>query len=154
MPAETTIRERLKDVDRLRERIAKMYDRLENMDARLSTPSSPSWERIGRDGTPKHDRLAERIAEKIDFERKIEQLVSELNTERRELEKIFEQLEPDQELVCCLRYVDGLSWPQTVAAMYDSKDHFEENIDAYTNRAFKAHGLALRTLDKLTAGEE
>lgn len=150
----TIIRQRLDNVGKMRKRISALYERLENMEARLSSPSSPSWEKIGSGGTPNHDRLAERIGEKIDLEAKIRGIEVELQKERGALSALFEKLEPNQELVCCLRYVDGLSWRDTIAAMYDSRDDYEENEDAYANRAFKAHGRALAELDRLTAEEE
>lgn len=140
------VRERLDRSLKLRGKLAAKYERLESLEQRLSSPSSPRWDAIPGGGSPNRDKLADGIAKKIDMEQQIEKLRAKIREDGRQLSAYFEQLEPKQELLFCLRYVDGLTWPETVAGMFDSADDFEYELDSYTNKAFKIHGRGLLAL--------
>lgn len=140
------VRARLERSAKLRERLAAKYERLDFLEMRLSSPSSPRWDAIPGGGSPNRDKLGDDIAKKIDTEQQIEKLKAKIREDGRQLSEYFEQLDPKQELLFCLRYVDGLSWPETIAGMYDSADDFEYELERYTNKAFKIHGAGLRAL--------
>ena len=145
-PQIAKVRERLERSTRLREKLAAKYERLDSLESRLSSPSSPRWDAIPGGGSTNHDKLGDGIAKKIDLENQIEMLRAEIREDARQLSEYFEQLAPKQELLFCLRYVDGLTWKETVAGMYDSADDFEYEVDSYANKAFKIHGSGLLAL--------
>lgn len=140
------VKDRLARSVKLRQRLAKKCDRLDALELQISSPSSPRLDGMPRGGTPKHDRLADMIASKLDLEAQIREIREQIRKDARQLAGLFEDLPPKQELVCCLRYVDGLSWPETIAAMYDGADDWEDDPEKYQNITYKEHGKALASL--------
>ena len=140
------VRERLERSTKLREKLKAKYERLDSLESRLTSPSSPRWDAIPGGGSPNRDKIADGIAKKQELEEEIKQLRAKIREDGQQLSEYFEQLEPKQELLFCLRYVDGLSWKETIAGMYDSADDFEYEVDTYANKAFKIHGRGLLAL--------
>ena len=144
------VKRRLTRSLKLRERLTSKYNRLDSLELSLTSPSSPRLDGMPHgNGGRKQDRIATAIAAKVDLETEIKRLEKELEKDGRELAAYFEKLTPRQELICCLRYIDGLSWSETVAALYDGADDWEENPEKYQNTTFKEHGRALAALTEI-----
>jgi len=147
MEAQTKpVKDRLARSLKLQEKLRGKLARLDALERKMLSPSSPRLDGMPHSGGRSIDREADLVALKVDTEAEIRELRIEIRKERQQLAELFANLNPDEELVCTLRYIDGLCWRDVVAAIYDGEEDYEDEIERYTNKMFKAHGKAILNL--------
>lgn len=95
---------------------------------------------------PSHDndRAADLIAQKMDLEQELGETVTELLSERRDIEKAVRTLKnADQRMVILSRYIDGDSFKDVNELVFGGKEDFTDKEDSYMRRVFNIHGAAL-----------
>lgn len=124
-------------------------ERLEMLEARLQTVSSPRLDGMPH-GTPMHDRTGTLIAQKQELEEKIRHMIREQTDRRHEIEKYVNRLQiADEKAVILMRYIDGEQWKDVSMMLFGAKDDFLDREDSYLRRVTKLHGRALQNLAEI-----
>lgn len=140
---------RLKAYIKLRREIDNKCERLERMEASLTSTSGG----IG-DGMPHAsfvtDRMAEKVCKKLELEEMIKEDIKREKKELKALENLVEQLEdPDERQVICLKYFDSMGWPDVCEALYYRNEDYDDCLESYQRRTYRVHGNALQNLSRL-----
>lgn len=139
-------RERAKDIEIQTERL----DRLE---MKILSIGSPTLSDIPKSPSPPQDRTTALIADKIDLENDIRQVIAEQRREKEAIEVILRKLRHSEErAVIRMRYFDGASWNDVVDMLFGGKDDFLGKEDTYLRRTHKIHGSALLNMAIIIQG--
>ena len=129
--------EKVKDYRLQCERMDRLNTRIIGVGAQIITdmPKAPSHD---------NDRAADLIAQKIELEKELLEMVAELEAERRDIEKALRFLKSaEQKAVIRGRYIDGDSFRDVNVLVFGGKEDFSEKEDSYLRRVFHLHGDAL-----------
>lgn len=156
-PKETdAIKQKLESYATLQRKIDNQIERLENLNATMSSPSTPNLTGLpsgGGDGTSK-SKIERQVAKKDELEKKIQRMIMEERQLRKELEQLIEALKkPDEQTVIEMRYIDQAKWWTVCAALYSTEPDYNEKSDKYLKRTFKLHGSALQAIARLSIEE-
>lgn len=86
----------------------------------------------------------------IELEEKVKKQEKKVSDDWAELEPIVERLKPVETLILNLRYKYGAEWEDVCRGVFGKRRDYEDEIDRYMNRTFKAHGRALLSLSEMT----
>lgn len=138
------VKERLIDYYETEKDVDSQIERLERLEIRLRSIGSPVLSDMPKGGSPAHDRMADMIAQKVDLENEIRQMVVEQKKERQAIEGILSHLRhSDEKTVIRMKYLDGFSWGEVLDVLFGGKEDFLDKEDAYTRRMYRIHGSAL-----------
>lgn len=130
-----------------------MIERLEALEARLSTVSSPKLDGLPH-GSPTYDRTLSLIAQKEQLEWQARKMVQSQTENRLEIERAVELLpKADEKAVLQMRYIDGEKWGDVAQMLFGSRDDFFDREDSYIRRTTKLHGQALQNLTRIMSEE-
>lgn len=96
-------------------------ERMESIRASV-TLSSPSLDGMPHGGEY-HDRMAEYMAQLDELERDIGKTILRLESEILRIETEIETLQPREQMIIRLRYIDGLSWRKIAARTHYAERH-------------------------------
>lgn len=150
-PKETdAIKNKLESFSSLQRKIDNQIERLEQLRQTMGSPSSPNLggsEGGSSNGVSKIERLIER---KDELDQKIRKLITIESEQRAVLEQLIEQMiNPDEQTVIEMRYIDRQSWQTICDVLYLNQDDYIDNKERYLNKTFKLHGTALQSLARI-----
>lgn len=144
------IKERLSDYTAMLRDIDNQIQRLERMEATMTSPKAQRLDGMPHCGSPIGDRMAEIIGRKQELEDVIREKIAAERREHTLLAAMVDRMaKPDDRLVIQLRYFDRADWRNIAAALFGERDDYEEKFDAYMRRTWRIHGSALVELAKL-----
>ena len=127
-------------------------ERLEQMEAKAGSPSTPNLSGMPKGSSFQHDRMADTVARIADLRSEIDSLIAERDAEQKALEALIRRLpNADRRLVLRLRYLDSEEWEDVLFIAYGGKPDFNEKYDNYKQRVFRHHKQALAELEDKTA---
>lgn len=86
-------------------------ERLEQMEAKAGSPSTPNLSGMPKGSSFQHDRMADTVARIADLRSEIDSLIAERDAEQKALEALIRRLpNADRRLVLRLRYLDSEEW--------------------------------------------
>ena len=139
MTADSTtkeIKDRLAAYTAMLRRIDNNIERIERMEATMTSPKAQQLDAIPHSGGPAGDRMADMIARKEELEQKAREAIAEERAEHDALAAMVDQLpKPDESAVIEMRYFDRVS--------------YIEKYDSYMRRTLRIHGAALVGLAEL-----
>ena len=141
------MRKRLADYRTLNEEIDNEIERLERLEDRASSASSPNLSGMPKAPSSTQDRMAYMVAQIGDLRTEIEELVKERETERKAIEAIVKKLDKACErAVIRSRYLDLEEWEDVQFVLFGSKADFDDKYDDYRQRMFRWHRSAICNL--------
>lgn len=144
------IKERLSDYTAMLRDIDNQIQRLERMEATMTSPKAQRLDGMPHCGSPIGDRMAEIIGRKQELEDTIREKIEAERHEHALLAAMVDQMaKPDDRLVIQLRYFDRVNWQGVAEALFGEMEDFTEKYDAYMRRTLRIHGSALVELAKL-----
>ena len=133
--------------------IDNQIERLERMEATMTSPSGPNLIGMPRASGNTSDRVAIQVARKIELEETIKKAIEAERKEREAIEIMVQQIKkPDERAVIRLRYFDRAEWPEICKILFGESEDFDVNTDNYMRKTFRIHGTALISLAEV-AGE-
>ena len=140
----------LKSYRNYQKRIDLAEGRLAYLEYTMDSPSSPSLNGMpsgSRDRTSKQERD---YLKKEELREKLDDMYAEESRMREEIEGMIERMEkPDEQTAIEMRYLDGASWNEISATLYEDEPDYDANVQRYLKRTFKIHGSALQTLARI-----
>ena len=95
---------RLQEYRNLNREIENQIERLERLEIKMYSPSSPNLSGMPKAPSGVKDKFADNIARKDELETKIRTLISQRDKERKEIENLTGKLRnPDERAVICMR---------------------------------------------------
>ncbi len=153
MTADSTtkeIKDRLAAYTAMLRRIDNNIERIERMEATMTSPKAQQLDAMPHSGGPAGDRMADMIARKEELEQKAREAIAEERAEHDALAAMVDQLpKPDESAVVEMRYFDRMSWPDVCEALFGDRVDYIEKYDSYMRRTLRIHGAALVGLAEL-----
>ena len=144
------IRALLESYTTYQKRIDNTEERLAFLELTIDSPSSPSLSGMpggSRDGTSKQERD---ILKKLELEERLQEMYTEENRKREEIEALIEQMDkPDEQTAIEMRYIDRANWRAIAAVLYGNEPDYDEHEQRYLKRVFRLHGSALQSLARI-----
>ena len=147
--------ERQLDVEGIRERlicyreadreIDLEIERLERLEARLT--SAGAQQLSGMPGSPNtpRDRTALLVGQKEEMEQELYEQIREHQQDWAGIERLLSGLRrSDEKEVIRLRYHDRESWGEVQELLFGGNEDYEEHMDLYRRQIFRLHASALR----------
>lgn len=129
-------------------------ERLEQLEAKAGSPSTPNLSGMPKGSSFQHDRMADTVARIADLRSEIDSLIAERDAEQKALEALIRRLpSADRRLVLRLRYLDSEEWEDVLFIAYGGKPDFNEKYDNYKQRVFRHHKQALAELEAISGNE-
>ena len=124
--------------------IDNQIERIERMEALMTSPTGPNLSGMPRASGSTGDRVAMQVARKMELEETIKETIEAEQAERKAIEEMVQQIKkPDERAVIRLRYFDRAEWPEICQILYGEAEDFEENTESYMRKIFRVHGTAL-----------
>jgi len=131
--------------------IDNQIERLEYIEATMSSAASPELSGMPKSPGVKNDRTAMLVIRKMELEETIKEAIDAEADERAAIELLIQQLKkPDERAVIRLRYFDRAGWSEICKMLFNEAEDFEENVDNYMRRTFRLHGKALVNLEAIS----
>ena len=125
-------------------------ERLEQMEAKVGSPSTPNLSGMPKGSSFQHDRIADTVARIADLLSEIDSLIAERDAEQKALEALIRRLpNADRRLVLRLRYLDSEDWEDVLFIAYGGKPDFNEKYDNYKQRVFRHTPLETMRLQRI-----
>lgn len=145
---------RFKAYKDLNREIDLQIERLEQMEAKAGSPSTPNLSGMPKGSSFQHDRMAAVVARIADLRSEIDALIEQRDKEQQALDSLIRRLQsPDKRLVLRLRYLDSEEWDDVIFIAYGGKPDFNEKYDNYKQRVFRHHKQALTELETISEHE-
>lgn len=126
-----------REIENQTEALERLITKLEGVGAQEITdiPRSPS---------PPNDRMSELVAQKIEIEEEIAEVLEGQRKERKFITGILRKIKSaDERAVIRFRYIIGLSWEEVTDAMYGACVDYLGKEETYQRRVYRIHGSAL-----------
>lgn len=144
------MRKRLLEYRNLNREIDNEIERLERLEDRASSPSSPNLSGMPKAPSPATDRMADTVARILDLRDEIEELVSIRNAERANIESLVKRLDKaDERAVIRMRYLDLEEWEDIQMMIFGGKEDYCDKFDNYRQRVFRLHNAAIGNLSRM-----
>lgn len=144
------IRVRLNDYRLLNKEIDNNIERLEMLQMKAYSPSSPTLTGMPRSQSENFDKIAYAASKISDLENEIRTLIKERDKEKEDIEILVKMLKnPDEKAVILLRYIDSAEWVDIILLLYGNKEDYEEKFDNYKQRVFRLHNSAMSNMSKI-----
>lgn len=135
---------RLQEYRNLNREIENQIERLERLEIKMYSPSSPNLSGMPKAPSGAKDKFADNIARKDELETKIRALISQRDKERKEIENLTGKLRnPDERAVICMRYIDSEDWDDIIAMLFGVSKDSDDDYDNYKQRTFRLHSSAI-----------
>lgn len=129
-------------------------ERLERLEAKMYSVSSPMLSDMPKAPTPSHDQIARLVAQKEELTRIINQMVTEQEEERKRIEDVLCQIpSPEERAVIRMRYLDGEKWEMVSFLIFGADPEYVGREESYIRRTTRLHGQALAHMAKLSDGD-
>lgn len=132
--------------------IESSYERLERLEARLTSPRSAALSGVPGAAAPDPDRLTFPLAELQELREECNIQVEDLRDLRHRIEGAIRLIDgpgwPDQRAMLRMRYVDGERWETIAQLLFWRDPDFLVKQDSYIRRALKIRKAALKALAK------
>lgn len=149
------IKKRLKQYIERERDIENQLERIERMEAKLTSAGSPVFSDLPKSASPSQQRMADLTICKMDLEKKVQRTMELQKNERNELEKIIDKLEiSDEKAVVRMRYFDSASWDSVLSMLFGGCEDFLGKEDSYMRRVYNLHGSALLNMGKIYQEEQ
>lgn len=126
------------------------FERLERLEARLTSPRSAALTGVPGTAAPDPDRLTLPIAELEELRKTTAEQAAALRDLRHRIEGAVRLIDgpgwPNQRAVLRMRYLDGERWEVIAQLLFWRDPDFQLKQDSYVRRAFKLRKSALRAL--------
>lgn len=126
------------------------YERLERLEARLTSPRSAALSGLPGAAASDPDRLTFPVAELQELQAETKRQVAALRDLRHRIEEAVRLIDgPDwanQRAVLRMRYIDGERWEVIAQLLFWRDPDFQMKQDSYIRRVYKIRKAALRTL--------
>lgn len=149
------IKERLAAYTAMLRRIDNQIERVERMEATMTSPKAQRLDGMPHAGGVAGDRMADMVARKEELEAKVREAIAEERAEHALLDAMAEALpKPDETAVIQLRYFDRMSWPDVTDALFGDRPDYLDKYESYMRRTLRIHGAALVGLAELNSETE
>lgn len=146
--------EKLYDVQAVKDRLYSYRDgdreienqteALERLRTKLEGVGAQEITDIPRSPSPPTDRMSELVAQKIELEEEIAEVLEAQRKERMFITGILRKLRSaDERAVIRFRYIIGLSWDEVTDAMFGACVDYLGKEETYQRRVYRIHGSAL-----------
>lgn len=144
------MKDRLCEYRSLNKEIDNEIERLERMEDKLYSLGSPALSNMPKSKSSVYDKIADRVAMKVDLEATIKELISYRDSERIAIEVMVRRLRnADERAVIRMRYLDLEEWDDILYMMFGDKKDYNEKYDNYKQRMFRLHSAAIEELAEL-----
>ncbi|MEZ3438039.1 MAG: DUF1492 domain-containing protein [Oscillospiraceae bacterium] len=144
------IKKKLKRYTERERDIENQLERIERMEAKLTSAGSPVFSDLPKAPSPSQQRMADLTNQKIDLEHKVARVIERQKAERTEIEEIIDKLEiSDEKAVIRMRYLDSADWDSVLSMLFGGREDFLSKEDSYKRRMYKLHGSALLNMGKI-----
>ena len=144
------MRRRLNEYRLLNKEIDNEIERLERLQMKAYSPSSPNLTGMPKAPSSTFDRLAYAASKIADLEDEISALMRERDQERKDIEELVKLLDkPDERAVIRLRYLDSEEWDDIIVVLFGYKEDYDEKFDNYKQRVFRLHSSAVMKLSEM-----
>ncbi len=141
---------RLKEYAERERDIENQLERIERMEAKLTSVCSPVFSDLPKAPSPSQQRMADLTDQKVDLEKKVERIIEQQKAERIALEEIIDQLElSDEKAVIRMRYFDSAAWDCVLSMLFGGREDFLRKEESYRRRMYSLHGSALVNMGKI-----
>lgn len=148
------IKKRLKRYKERERDIENQLERIERMEAKLTSVGSPVFSDMPKVASPSQQRMADLTNQKVDLEKKVERVIEQQKAERKALEEIVDKIESsDEKAVIRMRYFDSASWDGVLSMIFGGYEDFLGKEDSYMRRVYNLHGSALLNMAKILQEE-
>ena len=138
--------------------LAACYERLERLEARLTSPRSAALAGVPGAAAPDPDRLAHALTELQELRDATAEQAAALRDLRRRIDAAIRLIDgpgwPNQRAVLRMRYIDGEKFETIAQLLFWRDPDFQLKQDSYIRRTFKLRKAALRALAKNPRIEE
>ena len=144
------MKKRLCEYRSLNKQIDNEIERLERMEDKLYSLGSPTMSDMPKSKNSVYDKMADRVARKVDLEATIKELISYRNSERITIEGMVRRLRnADERAVIRMRYLDLEEWEDILYMLFGSKKDYDDKYDNYKQRMFRLHSAAISDMSVL-----
>lgn len=141
------MRERLRDYRSLNKEIDNEIERLERMEMRITGVGSPVLSDMPKSPSTVYDRMADNVAQKIDLEEEIKELIEQRDSERKAIASLVRKLKKvNERAVIRMRYLDNEDWEDIQMMIFGCEEDFDEKYDNYKQRMFRLHSAAIANM--------
>lgn len=145
------MRKRLAAYRTLNEEIDNEIERLDRMQMKATSVSSPNLSGMPKAPSPVYDRMADTVARIVDLETEIKELVRQRDDERKSIEALVKLLDKAGErAIIRSRYIDLEEWEDVQFVLFGNKSDFDDKYDDYKQRMFRWHRAAISNLAALS----
>ncbi len=149
------IKKRLRQYTERERDIENQLERIEQMEAKLTSAGSPVFSDLPKAPSPSQQRMADLTERKIDLENKVSEVIKRQKSERTALEGIIDKLEiSDEKAVIRMRYFDSAPWDSVLSMLFGGCQDFLGKEDSYMRRVYNLHGSALLKMGKIYHDEQ
>lgn len=149
------IKKKLKQYTERERDIENQLERIERMEAKLTSVCSPVFSDLPKSPSPSQQRMADLTNQKVDLENKVARAIEKQKAERTELEEIIDKLEiSDEKAVIRMRYFDSANWDSVLSMLFGGREDFLSKEDSYKRRMYSLHGSALLNMGKIYQEEQ
>lgn len=144
------IKERLNAHREMVEKLKALKDELDFARSQFGAVKSPNLS--GMPGGGGYKGISETevvVIRAIELEEKVRKQQTKVDADWAELEPVIEQLKPVETLIMNLRYKYGAEWDEVCRGVFGKRRDYDDELDRYMNRTFKAHGRALLSLSEI-----
>lgn len=135
---------RLLEYRDLNREIENQIERLERLEVKMYSPSSPNLSGMPKTPSSVRDKFIDNIARKDELEAKIRKLISLRDSERKAIESLAGKLrKPDERAVICMRYIDSEEWDDIITMLFGVTKDSDDDYDNYKQRVFRLHSSAI-----------
>lgn len=136
----------------LNREIERESDRLERLEDKATSPSSPSLSGMPKAPTYSGDRMADTVGKIADLRRRINKLIDERNREKDQIETLVQSLnKSDERAVIRNRYLDLEDWDEVMFVLFGGETDFNERYDEYKQKMFRWHRSAISKMAMLVS---
>lgn len=155
-PADTNgteaMKTRLLEYRDLNREIENQIERLERLEEKMYSPSSPNLSGMPKAPSSVRDKFTDDIVRKDELEKKIRKLISLRDRERKAIEGLAGRLRnPDERAVICMRYIDSEEWDDIIAMLFGVSKESDDDYDNYKQRIFRLHSSAISKMTQIQA---
>lgn len=131
-------------------RIDGLEKRIEDFKETMYSPSTSAWSDMPISHNTSGISKQERVVARMDtMQRRLAELVEKEGEQYEKITAALQKLDPDEDLLLSLRYIDRQRWDSITEEIFGSEDDFDDNPEKYQKKAFRIHGKALLHLEEV-----
>lgn len=142
-----------KYLERYREQdqeILHQTERLENIKSRLTSMGISELSDMPKAPFNASDKVGDLVAQYVDLDREIQELISKQREKRAKIEKYIKALDSaDERAVLRMRYIDGESWGSITKSIFGLETDYDDKKDNLRKRIYRTHVSAIEKMSLL-----